>query len=462
MATIGPSSENEEMLEKLILAGVDVARLNFSHGSHEEHGKRISTIRKLEKKLGKQIAILADMQGPKIRVGSMPKEGFELKNGEKVLLDTSKKDFENGIIPIDSEIFRDGTKQGHIVFLDDGTMQLKIISKKGDRFEALVVKGGTLFSRKGINVPSLDNNDASILSAKDRADMEFAVSQDVDYIALSFLRNPEDVQIARKLLKGATTKIIAKIERPEALVNLEEIIKVADVIMVARGDLGIETPLWELPLRQKEMVEKARKQIKPVIMATQMLDSMIRNPIATRAEVSDVANAVFDGTDCVMLSGESAQGKYPLEAVTMMTKVLEATEQEYDYGNVKEEISGDVLHSVARSATLIAKEVNAKAIIAGTVTGNSARAISHFRPKTPIISIAQDEKVARELAMVWGVRTLVVKDKKIKTVEDLIDASVAMLKEQEFLKKGDKVVCVFGDKLGVMARTNTITVKTIL
>ncbi|MSU54639.1 MAG: pyruvate kinase [Candidatus Staskawiczbacteria bacterium] len=461
IATIGPSSQEEEVLESLILQGIDAARLNFSHGSHQEHGSRIDLIRKLEKKLHKQIAIIADLQGPKIRVGNMPSEGLELRNGDTVMIDTSKKDFENGVIPLPSPIFRDGTKEGHIVFLDDGVLQLKVLSKKGSIFEAIVLKGGFLFSKKGVNVPLIDNK-SDILSDKDKEDMAFAISKDVDYIALSFLRNAEDVKIARSFLKGATTKIIAKIERPEALKNLDEITDQVDAVMVARGDLGIETPLWELPVRQKEIVQRVRKRMKPVIVATQMLDSMIRNPIPTRAEVSDVANAVYDGADAVMLSGESAQGKYPVEAVEMMRKVLEATELEYkDGGDLKENLDFAVLISVAQSATQVAKELQAKAIIAGTVTGNSARVLSHFRPVTSIISIAENEKVARELALVWGVNTLVIKNKKFKTVEKLIEASIDLLKKEELFKKGEKVVCLFGEKLGITDKTNTITVKSI-
>ena len=462
IATIGPSSQEEAVLESLILQGIDSARLNFSHGTHQEHGNRINLIRKLEKKLHKQIAIIADLQGPKIRVGNMPSEGLELRNGDTVIIDTSKKDFENGVIPLPSPIFRDGTKEGHIVFLDDGVLQLKVLSKKGSIFEAIVLKGGFLFSKKGVNVPLIDNK-SDILSTKDKEDMAFAISKDVDYIALSFLRNAEDVKIARIFLKGSKIKIIAKIERPEALINLEEITDQVDAVMVARGDLGIETPLWELPVRQKEIVQKVRKRMKPVIVATQMLDSMIRNPIPTRAEVSDVANAVYDGADAVMLSGESAQGKYPVEAVEMMRKVLEATELEYkDAGDLKENLDFAVLISVAQSATQVAKEIQAKAIIAGTVTGNSARVVSHFRPVTSIISIAENEKVARELALVWGVNTLVIKNKKFKTVEKLIEASIELLKEQDLLKKGEKVVCLFGEKLGIADKTNTITVKSIL
>ena len=307
IATIGPSSEQEKILEKLISLGVDGARLNFSHGSHQEQGNRIKLVRKIEKKLNRHVAIIADIQGPKIRIGNLPEMGIELKNGQEITIDTGTREFYENRIPLPSLLFRDGTKEGHLVFLDDGTLQIKIISKYGGIFKATVLKGGILFSKKGVNVPSLEIT-SSILNAKDKADIEFSVRAGVDYIALSFLRNAADLKEARKFLGKTKTKIIAKIERPEALLNISEIIDATDVVMIARGDLGIETPLWELPVRQKEIIDLVRLKMKPVIVATQMLDSMIRNPIPTRAEVSDVANAVFDSTDAVMLSGETASG----------------------------------------------------------------------------------------------------------------------------------------------------------
>jgi pyruvate kinase len=310
----------------MILSGVDMARLNLSHGSHKEHGDVIKTIRRIEKKLKKGVDIIADIQGPKIRIGSLPEKGIELKPGQEIVLDTGTREYYGSKIPLPSLMFRDGTKEGHIVFIDDGLLQIKITAKRGGIFKAIVLRGGMLFSKKGINVPNLDLN-SSILSVKDKVDIQFAVKAGVDYIALSFLRNAKDVKEAKKFLGKAKVKIIAKIERHEALVNLEEITDEADAIMIARGDLGIETPLWELPVRQKEIIEHGRRKLKPVIVATQMLDSMIRNPIPTRAEVSDVANAVFESAYAVMLSGETASGKHPIESVIIMTKIIEATER---------------------------------------------------------------------------------------------------------------------------------------
>ena len=410
IATIGPSSEQEKTLEKMISFGVDAARLNFSHGSHQEHGDRIKLVRKIGKKLGRHIAVIADIQGPKIRIGNLPEAGIDLKNGQEITIDTGTREFYEDRIPLPSLLFRDGTKEGHLVFLDDGTLQIKITNKRGGIFKAIVLKGGVLFSKKGVNVPSLEIT-SSILNAKDKADIEFAVKAGADYIALSFLRNAQDVKDAKKFLGKTTTKIIAKIERPEALLNIDEIIEEADAVMVARGDLGIETPLWELPIRQKEIIEKVRAKMKPVIVATQMLDSMIRNPIPTRAEVSDIANAVYDSADAVMLSGETASGKYPLETVEMMSKILKSTEKIQSYsGNTKKDFS--LTEVISHSVTHIASEINAKAIFTGAITGNSAKTISSFRPETMIVAITNDEKVAQQLALVWGVIPFVINKKK--------------------------------------------------
>jgi len=448
IATVGPSSEQEKVLEKLITLGLDCARLNFSHGSHQEQGNRIKMIRKLEKKVNRHIGIIADIQGPKIRIGNLPEQGIELKNGQEISIDTGTREFYENRIPLPSLMFRDGTKEGHLVFLDDGNLQIKIISKYGGIFKAVVIKGGILFSKKGVNVPELDNS-SSILNAKDRADIAFAVKAKADYIALSFIRTAKDLKGIKKFLGKSKIKIIAKIERPEALVNLEEIIDEADAIMIARGDLGIETPMWELPIRQKEIIESVRRKMKPVIVATQMLDSMIRNPIPTRAEVSDVANAVFDSTDTVMLSGETASGKYPLEAVEMMAKILASTDGNQNY--ISEKLSKK-MHPpqyliVAKSAAEMAANPKIKAIIVNAVNDSLPTAISHFRPHAHIIAATSKPEVAQLLALVWGVNPLLTKTKKPT------EEAIKILKENGALKEGDKVVCVHS--------TDSVTIETI-
>jgi len=448
IATIGPSSEQEKTLEKLISLGVNGARLNFSHGSHQAHGHVIKLIRAIERKLNKSVSIIVDVQGPKIRVGNLPETGVELKVGQEVTIDTGTREFYKNRIPLPSLMFRDGTQAGHLVFLDDGTIQIKIISKYGGIFKAIVLRGGLLFSKKGVNVPNLENN-SSILNAKDKADIEFAVKSKVDYVALSFIRTAKDVKGARKFLGKSKIKIIAKIERPEALTNIKEIIDEADAIMIARGDLGIETPLWELPVKQKEIIELVRERMKPVIVATQMLDSMIRNSIPTRAEVSDVANAVFDSTDAVMLSGETALGKYPIEAVDMMRKILEATDNRQDVAceYTSHQLLGQPLDVTSRSVVNIAAASKAKAIIVDSADEPLIRAISHFRQKTPIIAASKDFHKASSLAIVWGVTPLAVNNKK------LIEGAKTILKDAGFLKKGDNVVCV--------NKENKITTDTI-
>lgn len=459
VATIGPASEKEEILEKLITHGLDAARLNFSHGSHEEQGGRIKKIRKICKKLNKHIAIVADIQGPKIRIGILPERGIELKNGQEITINAGTKEFLNNEIPLPSDMFKNGTKPGHIVFLDDGTLQIKIIKKNGDKFKAVVLKGGILFSKKGINVPSLELR-SSILNEKDKSDMKFAAEAGADYIALSFLRNAGDVREAKKFLGKTDAKIIAKIERPEALKNLDEIINESDAIMVARGDLGIETPLWELPIRQKEIIERVRAKMKPVIVATQMLDSVIRNPIPTRAEVSDVANAVYDSADAVMLSGETASGRYPVEAIEMMNKILRSTERHQDYTRNYVE-TPTITNAMAHSTTHIAAEINAKAIFTGAVTGNSAKIISYFRPKAAIVAVTNNENIARQLALVWGVIPCLVKNKKIKTAKDLLAPGIKEFKENGFLSKGDKIVYRYHEKIDDNESPNTLTAKII-
>ena len=448
IATIGPSSEHEKILEKLIFLGVDGARLNFSHGSHQEHGRIIKTIRKIEKKLNRHVAVIADIQGPKIRVGNLTETGIFLKDGQEITIDTGTREFYENRIPLPSLLFRDGTKEGHLVFLDDGTIQIKIISKRAGIFKAIVIKGGTLFSKKGVNVPSLEVN-SSILNAKDKADIEFSIKAGADYIAISFLKNAKDLIETKKFLGKSKIKIIAKIERPEAILNINEIIDQADMVMIARGDLGIETPLWELPIRQKEIIESVRKKMKPVIVATQMLDSMIRNPIPTRAEVSDIANAVFDSTDTVMLSGETASGRYPIEAVDMMRKILEATDDHQESVHGKLQVKNNMASElcIANSTAHIVEKSGAKAIIIKATDETLAKTISHFRPKAMIIAATKDSHTARKLSLVWGVTPLVIKNEK------MIETAQKQLIEGEILKKGDKIICVYN--------ANTITTEVI-
>jgi pyruvate kinase len=462
IATIGPVSQDPAVLEKIIINGADCIRLNFSHGTHISHGAIIKSIRSISKKLNRHIAIIADIQGPKMRIGTMPPEGVQLKEGEQIILDCKKREYSGEAIPLPSETFMNGVQPGAVVFLDDGLIHLKITKKEGSIFTATVLKGGALFSNKGINVPSIAIT-GSILNLKDRGDIAFAIKAGADYLALSFLRTAEDIREARKLIGNSDIKIIAKIERPEALANIDEIIEQADAVMIARGDLGIETPLWELPIRQKEIVERVHKKMKPVIVATQMLDSMIKNPLPTRAEVSDVANAVYDSADAVMLSGESASGKYPLEAVAMMRKVLEATEKKDNGRMVGYENENSVFLSLAQSATDIAEEINAQAILIETLSGESARVISYFRPKNIIVAVTDNEKIACQLALVWGVVPVLLKTIRIKSLDSLLGSAKKSLQKQSLLKKGDVIICVYDDRFKFFRKAdiNTLTVKSV-
>ncbi len=455
MATIGPASEKPEILSLLVKEGVDAARLNLSHGSHKEHQERINIVRQIEKKTGKHIAVIADLQGPKIRVGIMPKEGIELKEGKKIIFNTSISSYNGKEIPMPSKIFAQGTKKGANVFLHDGKMVVVITNIRGSIFTARVKRGGILFSNKGVNVPLLEIK-GSVLQKKDYLDIKFAKKAGIDYLSLSFLRRAKDIHDVRKLIKGSGIKLIAKIERLEAFENRVEIIKAADAVMVARGDLGVETPIWALPVKQKEIIIAAREGMKPVIVATQMLESMTVDSMPTRAEVSDVANAVYDGADAVMLSAESANGKYPVESVAMMRSIIEETEKNIPFYRTKKEMQKiPVTLSVARSAKHIAYDVGAKFIFAGTASGYSAQAVSHFRPKHPIFALTGDEKTARHLNLVWGVTPLVVRG---KTNSSLTLIAENILKKNKAVKKGDRIVLVSGLKVGATGQTNNISV----
>lgn len=456
MATIGPASENPEILALLIKEGVNAARLNLSHSTHKEHQSRINLVRQIEKKTGRHIAVIADLQGPKMRVGSLPSEGIELKDGKIVIFNTSISSYNGKEIPLPSRIFSQGTKRGVSVFLHDGKMSVVITKVQGHIFTARVKRGGKLFSNKGINVPSLQLK-GNMLQKKDYLDIEFAKKAGIDYLSLSFMRNADDLHRVRKLVKGSKIKLIAKIERSEAFDNRVEIIKAADAVMVARGDLGVETPIWALPVKQKEIISAAREGMKPVIVATQMLESMTLDSMPTRAEVSDVANAVYDGADAVMLSAESANGKYPVESVAMMRSIIEETEKNIPFFRTKKELLQKipVTLSVARSAKHIAYDVGAKFIFAGTASGFSAQAVSHFRPKHPIFALTDNEFTARQMALVWGITPLVVKG---KTVSSLPLIAETILKKNKAVKKGDRIVFVSGLRVGAIGQTNNISV----
>ncbi len=442
VCTIGPACKDPAILEKMIAAGMNVARLNFSHGTHEEHAEMIKTIRALAEKTGEPIAILQDLQGPKIRVGDLPKEGVMLVKGETVVFSTAPDAVAPEKIPVSHKNLHQDVKPGDAVLLDDGLLEVKVVKVEGMDIFCEVINGGPLNSHKGFNLLTASLSIPAI-TEKDQEDVRFGVAQNVDWIALSFVRGAKDINDLREMIGDASIKIIAKIEKHEALKNLDEIIAVADGIMVARGDLGIETPAEDVPLAQKRMIAKCLAAAKPVIVATQMLDSMIRNPRATRAEVSDIANAVIDHTDAVMLSGETASGKYPLEAVETMTRVIKETEASaFDDLPVPTHPHEDAAsaQAVSEIATILAKDTKAKAALVVSPDGELARLVSSHRPELPILVATDDVRVQHQLNLSWGVRAFILQE---CTTEKAIDYA----KRGGWIKKGDTIVLVAGDSI---------------
>lgn len=461
VATVGPASSSVKMLQRLMHAGVDVFRLNFSHGENSEKKELIARIREVSGRLGSDVGILADLQGPKIRTGKMRDNAMHLVKGEKVTITTADVLGENGLIPT---IYRDlprDVRPGSRILLDDGLLELKVRLVQGDDVLCSVVTGGILKNNKGINLPGVKVS-APCLTEKDHLDLQFCLNEDIDYIALSFVRTAEDVEELKSIISasGRQIPIIAKIEKPEALRNFDKILKVADAIMVARGDLGVEVQAEKVPVYQKKIIEACNRAGKPVITATQMLDSMVKNPRPTRAETSDVANAILDGTDAVMLSAETASGDYPLESVETMVRVALEVEntgfmRRPDDGP---ELSHAISKAVAESACRAAGALKAKAIVVFTQSGSTAALISCFRPLTPIIAFTNSTIIRQRLSLFWGVRCTGVgivenTDQQIFEVEKRLLASG--------LHKGDLVVITMGIPIETRGATNLMKVHTL-
>ncbi len=466
VCTLGPSSNTVEDIERLYKAGMNVVRINFSHGTHKDHERTIGYVRKVAKKHQYSIPVLMDLQGPKIRVGQMKDGGQVINEGELIEITTKDVEGSNSLVPIDYEGLSKDAQTGNQILIDDGLLELKIVKNEEGMIMARVIVGGLLKSRKGVNLPDVDISMSS-LTEKDIEDLEFGLKVGVDFVAMSFVRNGKDVQdvISRVRAAGSNAAIIAKIEKPEAVEVIDEIIEEADAIMVARGDLGIEIPSEHVPLAQKKIIDRCRIAGKPVITATQMLDSMINNPRATRAESSDVANAVVDGTDAVMLSGETAAGKYPVEAVKTMDKIIRSVEDnsdtlyyslQYRKPDWKEK---QIVESLSYSCVTMADNVEAKAISTLTHSGNTARRIAKFRPKVPIVAFTESKIIRRQLNLVWGVESVRLKelfdtDKSVKLMEDY-------LLTNGLVKKGDRVIIATGMPLAKRGRTNMIKISTI-
>ncbi|MDW3908579.1 pyruvate kinase [Staphylococcus saprophyticus] len=460
VCTIGPASESEEMLEKLIKAGMNVARLNFSHGDHAEHKARIDTIRKVSKRLGKTVAILLDTKGPEIRTHNMKDGLIELEKGSEVTVSMTEVEGTPEKFSVTYENLINDVEEGSYILLDDGLIELQVKSIDKANGEVLcdVLNTGELKNKKGVNLPGVKVSLPGITD-KDADDINFGISEGVDFIAASFVRRPSDVLDIRKLLEAKQNKnisIIPKIENQEGIDNIKEILEVSDGLMVARGDMGVEIPPESVPMVQKDLIRQCNKLGKPVITATQMLDSMQRNPRATRAEASDVANAIYDGTDAVMLSGETAAGQYPEEAVKTMRNIAVSAEAAQDYKKLLSDrtklVETSLVNAIGVSVAHTALNLNVKAIVAATESGSTARTISKYRPQSDIIAVTPNVETARQCALVWGIFPVVKEGRK--TTDALLNNAVATAVETERVQNGDLIIITAGVPTGEKGTTN--------
>jgi pyruvate kinase len=465
VCTIGPTSDNEEMLEKLISSGMDAARLNFSHGSYEEHGSRIELVKRLRKKISKPIAIILDTKGPEIRTGNFKGSNLELKEGQKFTITTRQLEGDESVCSVSYEKLNEDLKPGDRVLISDGLIELMVESIEGQDIHCKVVNGGPIGNHKNINVPNVVINLPGI-TEKDINDIRFGIEKGIDFIAASFVRKAADVMAIRKVLEdngGTGIHIISKIENQEGVDNIDEIIKLSDGIMVARGDLGVQIPVEEVPIAQKMIIEKCNTAGKPVITATQMLDSMIRNPRPTRAEASDVANAILDGTDAIMLSGETANGKYPVESVSTMAKIASKAETNINFKFIlrkrREQHILTVPDAISLATVSTAMQLNASAVITATQSGHTARIVSKYRPQCEIIAVTPYWQIARKLSIVWGVYPIIAE--KMESADEVIDKSVNEAIEHGYIKKGDLVVIAAGVPIGYAGTTNLMKVHIV-
>lgn len=463
VATVGPATMDEEKLRAILIAGVDVVRVNCSHGTSEQHRKIAEKVRRISAEIGKPVALLWDLQGPRIRVAEL-QQPIELTEGSEVILTAEPDGAEGIVIPVEAPHIATAVRQGQRILIDDGRIELETISTNGIRVKCRVVRGGVVKSRKGINLPGTKLA-VPILGEEDLKDLRNGIQVRTDFVAISFVRSAEDIETLRTAIQahGTDVPIIAKMERPEALERLEEILQAADGVMVARGDLGVEMPPEEVPIAQKRIIAEANRKFVPVITATQMLESMMESPRPTRAETSDVANTIWDGTDAVMLSGETAVGKYPVEAVEMMRRIICKAEDEllkkYPPYEGKAEGEPTIAHAISDAACLAAADVGAKAIVVFTQSGFTALLVSKRRPKTPIIAFTPDEKVQRRLSLLWGVIPKLLPftestDKLLSTLDEkLISEGLA--------EEGDIVVIIAGIPVPARGRANFLKIHQV-
>lgn len=465
ICTMGPSTDEPGVLKKLIMAGMDVARLNFSHGTHEQQGARMDAIKAVREECHKPVAILLDTKGPEIRVRDFEGGKVMLETGQDFTLTGDDIMGNNTRASITfADLYKDVTV-GTKILIDDGLIEMHVKEIKGTDIVCTVINGGYVSNHKGVNVPGAHIN-MEFLSEIDKSDIIFGIENDVDFVAASFVRCADDVRKIRSILNengGKAIKIISKIENQEGLDNIDEIIEVSDAIMVARGDMGVELPEEEVPIAQKVIIKKVYEAGKQVITATQMLDSMINNPRPTRAETADVANAIYDGTSAIMLSGETAAGKHPVEALEMMVRIADRTEREVNYKKRfftrERESNPDVTDAICHATCTTAYDLNAKAIIVVSKSGTSARMISRYRPACDIIGCATTEKVCRQLNMVWGITPVLLKEKHDVFV--LFDHAIEKAKSRGLIKVGDTTVITSGIPMGRSGTTNMLKVEVV-
>ncbi len=465
ICTLGPASTDPAVLEKMINSGMNIARLNFSHGAYEEHANRIKLVRQAAAKLGKTVGILADLQGPKIRIGKLPVEPLVLNDGDQIFLTIDQeKGRTAGYVYVDYPSLIKDVILGGKIFLADGMIQLRINEIKKTDLKCEVVSGGELTSKKGVTLPGVSVNLPALME-KDRSDLEFVIKEQVDLIAISFARKAEHILEIRELVDnlGGDQLLIAKIENEEGLKNSEEILQVADGIMVARGDLGVEVPPEEVPLIQKYLIEICNNAGKPVITATEMLESMIRNPRPTRAEITDVAHAIMDGTDAIMLSAETAVGKFPVAAVHIMSKVAERIEASLKYEKIlaKKRIGSfpTVAEAISHATCQTAMDLKAAAIITSTQSGSTARMVSKYRSPAPIVAVTPSDRVAQQLTISWGVNPVLAPP--AHNIDEMFDLSIEGAKKAGFANANDLVVITAGVRTGVPGSTNLLQVLTV-
>jgi pyruvate kinase len=461
IATLGPSCSSPEIMTRLFQAGADVFRLNFSHGTHEDHAARFAMIRDLEDRFDRPIGVLADVQGPKLRVGRFGGGRVHLRTGQRFRLDLTATPGDSERVNLPHPEIIEAASISSTLLLDDGKLRLRVVHKRPDALETEVVVGGPLSDRKGVNVPDVVLP-IPALTAKDREDLEFAVSHGASYIGLSFVQRPEDVAEAKRLIDGRAW-VMVKLEKPQAVENLEAILDLTDAVMVARGDLGVELPPEEVPLAQKRIVRLSRQMGKPVVVATQMMESMMSAPAPTRAEASDVATAVFDGADAVMLSGETAAGQYPYEAVNMMDRIVARVEQDAGWRAMMDashrEPERQTAAAIAAAAAQVGHAIGAKAIVAFSASGMTALRVARERPEAPIMGLTPNRDTAQKMALVWGVHAVVTPD--VHSLTEAVNRASRIALTQGFAVHGDEIVVTAGVPFAHSGTTNSLRVATV-